>query len=217
MADYQTRRRMMVDTQVRPSDVTKFPIIDAMLAVPRELYVPAPKRDAAYMGENLELGRGRVVLDPRVLAKMLDLADLQPDELVLHIGAGLGYGSAVMARLAEAVVALEEDHELAAEAQAILSAQEVDNAAVIEGPLSEGAAKHGPYDAMLVEGAIERLPADLEDQLKEGGRIVAIFMEGALGVCRIGYKLDGGLTWRFGFNASAPVLQGFERQGGFVL
>lgn len=216
MADYQTRRTMMVDTQVRPSDVTKFPIIQAMLDVPRELYVPAAKRDAAYVGENIDLGNGRIVLDPRVLAKMLDLLDLQADDLVLHVGAGLGYGSAVMARLAEAVVALEEDHDLAAEAQTVLSAQEVDNAAVIEAPLAAGAAKHGPYDAVLVEGAVERIPDALEAQIKEGGRIVTIFMEGALGVCRIGYKLDGALSWRFGFNAGAPVLPGFEAHNGFV-
>ncbi|MDA3887916.1 MAG: protein-L-isoaspartate O-methyltransferase [Allgaiera sp.] len=217
MPDYHTRRRVMVDTQVRPSDVTKFPIIEAMLAVPRELYVPPQRRDAAYVGENIDLGRRRVVLDPRVLAKMLELLDLQADELVLHVGAGLGYGSAVMARLAEAVVALEEDREFAAEAQSVLSAQEVDNAAVIQGPLAEGAAKHGPYDAIMVEGAIEHLPAGLEAQLKDGGRIVAIFMEGALGSCRIGYKLDGALTWRFAFNAAAPVLPGFEKHTGFVL
>ncbi|WP_102226674.1 protein-L-isoaspartate O-methyltransferase family protein [Acidimangrovimonas sediminis] len=216
MTDFAARRTVMVDTQVRPSDVTKFPIIEAMLAVPRELYVPAARRDAAYVGENVELGQRRVVLDPRTLAKMLDLLDIQPDDLVLHIGAGLGYGSAVIARLAEAVVALEEDHDLAAEAQATLSAEEVDNAAVIEGPLAQGASKHGPYDAILIEGAIEALPEGLDAQLKEGGRIAAVFMEGALGVCRVGYKLDGVVSWRFGFNASAPVLPGFEKHKAFV-
>ncbi|MFC2966801.1 protein-L-isoaspartate O-methyltransferase family protein [Acidimangrovimonas pyrenivorans] len=217
MTDFAARRTMMVDTQVRPSDVTRFPIIEAMLAVPRESYVPANKREAAYVGENLDLGQGRVMLDPRTLAKMLDTLDIQPDEMVLDLGCGLGYSAAVIARLAEAVVAVEEDAELAAEAQATLSAEGVDNAAVISGPLAEGAAKHGPYDAIMVEGAVEHLPAGLAAQLKDGGRIAAIFMEGALGVCRIGYKLDGGLTWRFAFNASAPVLPGFEKNRAFVL
>lgn len=217
MTDYVSLRTIMVDTQVRPSDVTKFPIIEAMLAVPREKYVPDGARAAAYMGENVDLGGGRVVLDPRSFSKMLEALDLQADELVLHLGAGLGYGSAVMARLAEAVVALEEKPELAAEAQTTLSAEGVDNVAVIEGALAQGAAKHGPYDAILVEGAITHLPAGLEDQLKDGGRVVAIFMEGALGVCRIGYKLDGAVTWRFLFNASAPVLPGFEKHEAFVL
>ncbi len=105
----------MVDTQVRPSDVTKFPIIDAMLRVPREIYVPAAMRDVAYVGENVDLGGGRVVLDPRVLAKMLNALDVQPDEMVLDIGCGLGYSTAVLARLAEAVVAVEADAEMAAD------------------------------------------------------------------------------------------------------
>jgi protein-L-isoaspartate(D-aspartate) O-methyltransferase len=93
----------------------------------------------------------------------------------------------------------------------------VDNAAVIEGVLAEGAAKHGPYDVIVVEGAVEQVPAPILTQLKDGGRIGCIFMEGALGVARIGYKIDGEVTWRFAFNASAPVLPGFQAHKGFVL
>ncbi|ATI41820.1 protein-L-isoaspartate O-methyltransferase [Pacificitalea manganoxidans] len=214
---YTQRRTVMVDTQVRPSDVTKFPIIDAMLNVPRELYVPAEKREAAYSGENVDLGRGRVVLEPRTFAKLLDGLSVQPDELALDVGCGLGYSTAVLSRLAEAVVALEEDADMAREAQSILSAEGVDNAAVIEGPLAEGAAKHGPYDVILIEGAIEELPAGFADQLKEGGRIGCVFMEGALGVARIGYKTDGNISWRYAFNAGAPVLPGFAAKHAFVL
>ena len=214
---YTQRRTVMVDTQVRPSDVTKFPIIDAMLNVPRELYVPAEKREAAYSGENVDLGRGRVVLEPRTFAKLLDGLSVQPDELALDVGCGLGYSTAVLSRLAEAVVALEEGADMAREAQSILSAEGVDNAAVIEGPLAEGAAKHGPYDVILIEGAIEELPAGFADQLKEGGRIGCVFMEGALGVARIGYKTDGNISWRYAFNAGAPVLPGFAAKHAFVL
>jgi len=217
MKDFATRRRMMVDTQVRPSDVTKFPIIDAMLSVPRENFVPAGRREAAYAGENVDLGAGRVVLEPRTLAKMLDALDIQPDELVLDVGCGLGYSTAVVARLAEAVVGVEQDPAMAAEAQVNLSDDEADNAVVIEGPLAEGAAKHGPYDVIIVEGAVEHLPDSVADQLREGGRIAVLFMDGALGVCRIGQKIDGAVSWRFAFNASAPVLPGFERRRDFVL
>ncbi|WP_372604563.1 protein-L-isoaspartate O-methyltransferase [Actibacterium sp.] len=217
MTDYATRRRMMVDTQVRPSDVTKFPIIDAMLAVPRENFVPAAKREAAYMGENVDLGGGRVVLEPRTLAKMLDVLAIQPDELVLDLGCGMGYSSAVIARMAEAVVAVEDDADRVAEAEAALAECGADNVAVIEAPLTAGAPKHGPYDVIIAQGAIEELPQALVDQLREGGRIAAVFMEGALGVCRIGHKIDGAMAWRFAFNASAPVLPGFERQRAFVL
>lgn len=217
MADYQSRRTMMVDTQVRPSDVTKFPIIDAMLSVPREAFVPDSKREAAYVGENIDLGDRRVVLEPRTLAKMLDALDIQPNEIVMDIGCGLGYSSAVIARLAEAVVAVEAVEGFAAEAQILLVEHGADNVAVIEGPLSKGAVKHGPYDVIIIEGAVEEMPSSLLDQLNEGGRIGALFMEGALGLCRIGYKIDGEVTWRFAFNASAPVLSEFEREYSFEL
>ena len=109
MTDFAARRTMMVDTQVRPSDVTRFPIIDAMLRVPREAFVPTRLREVAYLGENLDLGGGRVVLAPRTLAKILDALDIEGDDLVLDIGAGHGYSAAVIARLAEAVVGLEDD------------------------------------------------------------------------------------------------------------
>ena len=217
MADFAQRRTTMVDTQVRPSDVTKFPIIDAMLRVPREMFVPGDKREAAYAGENIDLGGGRVVLEPRTLAKMLEAADIQPDEMVLDVGAGLGYSSALAARLGEAVIALEENADMAAEAERALAEAGIDNVAVVEGRLSEGAAKHGLYDVILVQGAVGHMPESLTDQLKDGGRIVAIFAEGALGVVRVGYRIDGAVNWRYAFNAGAPVLPGFEASRAFVL
>ena len=217
MTDFSARRVMMVDTQVRPSDVTKFPIIDAMLTVPREAFVPRDRREAAYMGENLSLGQGRVMLEPRTLAKLLDALDLQPTELVLDLGCGLGYSSAVLARLADAVVAVEEDEAMAAEAQERLARASVDNAAVICGPLVAGAPKHAPYDVITVQGGVETIPQALIDQLRDGGRIGAVFMEGALGVVRVGYKSGDKVSWRFVFNASAPVLPGFGLHAGFRL
>ena len=217
MADYAQRRTTMVDTQVRPSDVTKFPIIDAMLSVPRELFVPTDQREAAYVGENIDLGGGRVVLEPRTLAKMLETADIQPGELVLDIGCGLGYSSALAAHLAEAVVALEDDETRVSEAERALGEAGADNAAVVQGALDEGAAKHGPYDVIMIQGAIEHFPEALTVQLKDGGRVVAIFVEGALGTVRVGYHMDGGVNWRFAFNAGAPVLPGFEARRAFVL
>jgi len=217
MSEFASRRMMMVDTQVRPSDVTKFPIIEAMLHVPREVYVPRDKREAAYVGANVEIAPGRVLLDARTLAKMLDALDIQPDELVLDLGCGLGYAAAVMARLAETVVAVEEDEALAVEAQRVLSEEGVDTAVVVTAPLTGGAAKHGPYDVVLVEGGVETLPDAIAAQLKEGGRIAAVFLDGALGTVRIGHKIDGRISWRFAFNASAPVLPGFGKRQGFVL
>ncbi|KRS17137.1 protein-L-isoaspartate O-methyltransferase family protein [Roseovarius indicus] len=217
MTDYAARRTMMVDTQVRPSDVTKFPIINAMLSVPREAFVPDHLREAAYMGDNVDLGGNRVVLDPRTLAKILDALDIQQDELVLDIGSALGYSAAVIAHMAQAVVAVEEDSEMATEAQSLLPELGADNVAVHEGPLTEGAAEHGPFDVIVIEGAVAHLPEALTDQLKDGGRIACLFMEGTLGAVRIGYKIDGKMTWRFSFNAGAPVLPGFERHSAFTL
>lgn len=217
MADYQTRRTLMVDTQVRPSDVTKFPIIEALLSVAREDYVPDSQRDAAYVGENIAIGGGRVLLEPRTLAKMLDAVDVQPGDVVLDLGCGLGYSTAILAQLADFVVAVEDDGARAEEAQQILSSHGVDNAAVFEGALAEGAEKNGPYDVVILQGAVETLPDALLAQVKEGGRVVAIFAEGALGVVRVGRKIDGAMNWRMAFNASAPVLPGFAREAAFSL
>ena len=215
MADYAALRTTMVDTQIRPSDVTGFPVIDAMLRVPRERFVPDGARRIAYMDGHIRLGNGRVALEPRTLAKMLDLLDVQPDELVLDIGCGIGYSSAVIARMAEAVVALEDDDTFVNDAETALGDAGVDNVAVISGTLAEGAQKHGPYDVIVVQGGVETVPDAVIGQLKEGGRIACVFMEGALGICRVGLKSAEHVTWRDAFNAAAPVLPGFALQPVF--
>ncbi len=217
MSDFQKRRTMMVDTQVRPSDVTKYPIIDAMLSVAREDFVPQEQREAAYADMQVPLGGPRILLEPRTFAKMLDAISVGPDEMVLDLGAGMGYGAAVLAHMADFVVAVEADEALAAEAEERLAQADVDNVAVITGPLAEGAAKHGPYDAILIEGAVEVLPEAIADQLREGGRIVSVFAEGNLGLVRLGQKVDGTISWRFEFNATAPILAGFEARKEFAL
>lgn len=217
MSEFARRRTIMVDTQVRPSDVTKFPIIDAMLTIPREVFVPGALQEAAYAGENLEIAPGRTLLDPRVFAKILESVNIQPTDLVLDVGAGLGYSSAVAAHLAEAVIALEESPELCGDAETALASVGADNVAVVEGPLTEGAARHGPYDVILIEGGVEEVPEALTDQLKDGGRIAAIFEKGRLGTVRIGLKTDGNVTWRYAFNGDAPLIAGFEKQAAFAL
>ena len=217
MTDYAARRTTMVDTQVRPCDVTKFPVIDAMLRVERELFVPREKREAAYIGENVDLGGSRVVLDPRTLGKMLDCLNIQNDELVLDLGFGLGYSSALISRLAEAVVAVEDDPERIAEAEETLGRVGADNVVLHSGALAEGAEQHGPYDVIMLQGAVECMPNKILDQLKDGGRIACIFNEGALGIVKIGHMSSGKVVWRFAFNAAAPVLTGFERHKALTL
>lgn len=206
----------MVDCQVRPSDVTKFPIIEAMLAVPREAYVPAARKSVAYAGEHIPLSAERVLLDARTFAKMLDSVNIRRTDLVLDLGCGMGYSAAVIARLAEAVVAVEEDADLAQAATETLSDMSVDNVLVTDGKLAAGNAKHGPYDVVITEGAIEVLPAAIASQIKDGGRIAAIVQDNATSQCRIGHKTGGSITWRYAFDASAPVLAGFETAEEFA-
>lgn len=217
MIDFATRRRMMVDTQVRPSDVTRYPVIDAMLSVPREIFVPDNQAEAAYAESLLPIAPGRAMLEPRTLAKMLDLLDIRGDELVLDIGCGLGYSAALMSRMAEAVVAVETDDMLASEAQSALAQVGADNVAVHEGPLAAGAAELGPFDVIILQGGVETLPDALLDQLKDGGRIACLFVEGALGAVKLGIKRQDRVFWRFEFNANAPVLPGFAAQPAFAL
>ncbi len=216
-SDYSALRVMMVDTQVRPSDVTKFPIISAMLAVPREDFVPQSLRAAAYVGDNVDLGEGRVVLDARVLAKLLDALDITPDETVLDIGAGLGYSSAVLGRMAKSVIALEEDAQMSAQAAAQLAALGAGNVVVQTGPLTKGAAAAGPFDVVILQGGVQVISPEILAQLREGGRIGAVFMQGPLGIAKIGYKSGPDIAWRFAFNAALPILPGFAAAQEFAL
>ena len=215
MSDFSTRRVMMVDTQIRPSDVTKFPIIAAMLSVPRESFVPVAQKEAAYAGLNLVISRNRVVLEARSLAKMLDFLDLQPGNRVLDLACGYGYASAVMAKMGCDVIAVEEDAALADAARVQLGA--LAKVKVVTAGLTAGAPTDGPYDAIVVQGGVEQVPEALLAQLKNGGRIGALFMQGALGTARIGLKQDGVVAWRSVFNATAPVLPGFAARQDFVL
>ena len=207
----------MVDTQIRPSDVTKFPIIEAFLSVPREKFVPDGKREAAYAGENFKIGQSRVILEPRTLAKLLDALDIRNDELVLDIGPGLGYSSAVISAMAEVVIAVEDDSSMANEAEEILTEVGADNVVIQIGKLEDGAPEHGPYDVIILQGGVEKIPSSILNQLKNGGRVGAIFVEEGLGTAKIGFKLNDKINWRYSFNAAAPVLPGFFKQKDFVL
>ncbi len=217
MTDFAARRKLMVDTQVRPSDVTKFPIIDAMLKVERERFVPDSMREAAYVGDLMELDDDRCLLEPRTLAKILDALNVSKEDVVLDVAPAFGYSTAVAARMARLVVAVEENETWAVEAQELLMETDADNAIVHTGSLAEGAAEHGPYDVIMIQGGVAQVPDTLMDQLKDHGRIACIFMEGELGTVRIGHKSAGLVSWRFEFNASAPILPGFLPERAFSL
>jgi protein-L-isoaspartate(D-aspartate) O-methyltransferase len=216
--DAASLREMMVDTQVRPNDVTKFPIIAAMLRVPREAFVPVGREPVAYGELPIPLGGGREMSEPRTLAKMLDALDLGRDDEVLVVGAGLGYATAVVADICRSVVAVEEDPALASEAEANLAAQAVDNAVVLAGRLCDGAPRAAPFDAILVDGGVAEIPTPLTDQLREGGRICAVFLNGRarLGEARLGRRVNHRMAWTSEFNAGAIMLPGFAVEHGFT-
>jgi len=216
MTDFAAARRAMVDNQVRPADVTSHSLIDAMLRVPRERFVPKARRDIAYAETEIPIAPGRVLLLPRTLCKMLEAAAIDPHDLVLDLAPGTGYSTAVIARMAEAVVAVEPDEELARQAQETLVEVEADNAVVARGDPAAGDPAHGPYDVMFVNGAVEVLPDALVEQLKQGGRLVAIFRDGPVGKCRVLTRAGNGVSRRFVFDAEAPVLPGFERPVEFA-
>ncbi len=217
MSDFAARRVTMVDTQVRPQDVTKFPIIATMLKVAREEFVPELEKETAYADRHINLGKGRVLLDPRTFAKILDALAIENDDLVLDLGAGYGYSAAVIAGMAEAVVAVESDADMSSESADMLARSGSDNVILHQGVLAAGAAEHGPYDVIVMEGGVVEIPPAILDQLKEGGRIAAIFMEGAVGTVKLGHKTQGRVSWRPAFNADAPIIEGFEKTIAFSL
>jgi protein-L-isoaspartate(D-aspartate) O-methyltransferase len=220
MTDFAGAREAMVDSQVRTADVTRYSIIDAMLEVPRELFVPRARREVAYAEAEIELAPesapGRAMPTPRTLAKMLDAAAIGAADLVLEIAPGTGYSTAIIARLAAAVVAIEPDPALAAQAGETLQRLEAVNAVVSQGDPTEGDPAHGPYDVIFVNGAVERLPDALTGQLKNGGRLVAIFLERGVGQCRVMLRVGDTIAARYAFDAPAPLLPGFETKRVFA-
>jgi protein-L-isoaspartate(D-aspartate) O-methyltransferase len=157
-----------------------------------------------------------VLLEPRTFAKMLEAANIGSHDLVLDLAPGTGYSTAVIARMAEAVIAIEPDAELADQAQALLGSLEVDNAVISQGEPAAGDAAHGPYDVIFINGAVETLPGALGAQLKEGGRLVALFREGGVGQCCILTRAGAGVSRRYVFDADAPLLAGFEKMDEFA-
>lgn len=217
--DSAVQRKNMVDSQVRPSDVTDRRLIRAMLEVPREMFVPVGQRSVAYMDGDLPVSANgrRVLLAPRTLAKMIQHLAPDADASILDVGPGTGYSTAVLAHIAKRVVALEADAALAEEMQAALAAQKLANAEVFVGAFADGYRALGPYDGILVNGKLSEAPASLLNQLKDGGRLIAILDVNGVGkVCewrRYAMNFDR----RSLFDAEAPVLPGFERTAEFVL
>jgi protein-L-isoaspartate(D-aspartate) O-methyltransferase len=218
MIDFAAARRMMVDCQVRPMDVTDLRVLEAMLAVPRERFV-APERAAlAYADLDLPVDNdgSRRMLKPMVLAKLVQAVGIEGQDRVLDVGCCGGYSAAVLARLAGSVVALEQDENLGALARTALAGVGAANVSVVNGPLTGGWPQAAPYDAIVLEGATEVPPETLCRQLKDGGRLVCVLGRSPAGKAMVYRRVGDDVSGWPVFDAAAPLLPGFARKPEFV-
>jgi protein-L-isoaspartate(D-aspartate) O-methyltransferase len=206
----------MVESQLRTNRVTDPRVLAAFETVPRERYVPDGKRSIAYIDEDLKITGNRYLMEPMVLGRLVDHAEIRANDVVIVIGAEMGYACAIISHLAASVVGLESDPELAATAERTLARQGVDNAVVVKGDLTAGAPRQGPFNVILINGAVETLPQALVDQLADGGRLVLVRREGAVGRAVLVERFGDATGERVLFDARTPVLPGFEAARGFV-
>lgn len=214
--DFTHARTMMVDNQIRTEDVTDWDVLRAFLTVPREMFVSEDKRSLAYIGRDLPLPNGRRLMAASSFARLLQLLLVRRDDVVLDVGCGTGYAAAIMSRLAGRVVALEEDADLAGAARTALDAQAASNVEVVESSLRSGCASSAPYDRILFEGSVDEVPSAFVEQLREGGRMVAVEGRGNAASARLYLKEGNSVSNRFAFNCSLPPLPGFARPAQFV-
>jgi protein-L-isoaspartate(D-aspartate) O-methyltransferase len=216
--DYALARLNMVESQIRTNKVTDPDLIAAFESVPREQFVPKGKRGIAYTDEALEIGEGRYMLEPMVLARLLQAAMPGPTDVALDVACGTGYATALLSRLVSTVVGVDAVEQLVEQGNGILSGLEIDNAALVSGSLNAGYRKQAPYNVILVNGAVETLPDDLFEQLAEGGRLVTIEGGSTVGPGQavLYEKLAGRIGRRILFDAGTPMLAGFRREPGFV-
>jgi protein-L-isoaspartate(D-aspartate) O-methyltransferase len=214
--DFAAARQNMVDCQILPNRVDDQRIVDALLKIPREKFVPDNLTGIAYVDEIVPLGCQRYVMEAMVVARLLQTAALNAEDVALSIGCGTGYATAVLAQIVDTVVAVEPDKGLAQKANENLAAIGLDNVAVVEGKLEDGNIEQGPYNVIFFDGAVQTVPDAICDQLAEGGRLVAIVAGERVGTAYLYSRFGGVISKREVFDAGTPLLPGFGKQKAFV-
>jgi protein-L-isoaspartate(D-aspartate) O-methyltransferase len=209
MTDFALARSKMIVSQVRPNGITDSRIIQAMASLPREIFVPEARRSLAYMDEDIDLGAGRSLMEPMALAKLVQLAEVEAGEHVLHVGCATGYATALLAALAKSVVAIDEDAGLVEAAIANLARLGIANAAIHKAPHAAGWSNDQPYGAILVDGRVPAVPSALFDQLRDGGRLVAVVGDNDVATATAYNRHDGAISSWPAFEASIGRLPGF--------
>lgn len=207
--DFTAARHNMVENQIRPNRVTDPLVLSAMAELPRETFVPKELQSIAYVDEDIAIGPGRYLMEPMVLALLLQAAEVRSTDVVLDIGCGTGYAAAVLAPMASTVVALESDAGLAARAAETLADLELDTVDVVAGRLDNGYPKQAPYDVIFFGGAVSRVPSVITDQLADGGRLVAVIAGDGLGKGTLLTRHGDAVSRREMFDAGTPFLPGF--------
>lgn len=222
MMDFETARAKMVDNQIRTTDVTSHSVLKAFVAVPREAFVPAANKQLAYIDEDILIcpardGRpARYMMEASPLAKLLQLAEISREDVVLEVGCGTGYVAALLSLLAGSVVSIDSDEDLVNAAAETLSSLGYDNVAAITADLEKGYPSEAPYDLIFINGAVQDVPAVLIEQLRDGGRLVAVVGYGAAAKATVFRKHNKGSSSNTFFNASIKPLPGFVQAKEFV-
>jgi protein-L-isoaspartate(D-aspartate) O-methyltransferase len=218
MTDFALARRNMVEGQLRPNRVNEASLLAALGELPRERFLPDGLRSVAYADDDVPLGNGRFMMEPMVLARLIQVLQPQAGDKAMVLAAGLGYGAAILARLVQSVVAVEADAGLADGARQVLRDLGVTGVQQVVGEAEQGAAASAPYDVILIEGAVHEVPKAVADQLAEGGRLATVVADpsGALGVAHLFVKQGGVVSGRPLFDAGTPPLPGFARPARFT-
>ncbi|HAE93441.1 MAG TPA: protein-L-isoaspartate O-methyltransferase [Hyphomonas atlantica] len=215
--NYDKAREIMVDTQVRPNDVSNPEIVSAFMKTPREAFVPSSRKSVAYSELEIETSEGRSLWTPRDTGKLVKLAGIKPTDIVLVVGAGSGYEAALISRLAETVIALEEGEARVDAMSERFTALGIDQAVAVEGDIAMGLPDQAPFDVIYVCGMVETLPEAWTEQLAEGGRLAVVMqVEENLGRGKLYTRAGDTVSAREGFDAFPPKFSAFDRKKAFV-